>query len=214
MRTATRGGWVWVVVALLIGAFIGGGGGLDVLAQATPGATGTVPPPSVTVAPPTGTAPATGTAPVGGSTGSAGPGAPAGQTPVSGVATGDGRLTITVVERAISDTEVDLGDPGDSIGDLIAFGNPVYDAANQQEIGRSQGSCVRAVVGQVYECAFTVVLPDGQLSVQGPFADSGDTVLAITGGTGDYAGARGEMGLSARDDEGAEYDFVFSIIEQ
>ena len=38
----------------------------------------------------------------------------------------------------------------------------------------------------------------GQLTVEGPFYDSGDSVLAITGGTGEFAGALGEMALSAR----------------
>jgi allene oxide cyclase len=34
------------------------------------------------------------------------------------------------------------------------------------------------------------------LTVEGPFYDKGDSVLAITGGTGEYAGVRGEMVLS------------------
>ena len=35
--------------------------------------------------------------------------------------------TIVVVERAETDTAIDLGEAGDTIGDLIVFGNPVYD---------------------------------------------------------------------------------------
>jgi hypothetical protein len=47
--------------------------------------------------------------------------------------------------------------------------------------------------------------------VQGPFYDKGDSVLAITGGTGKYAGARGEMKLHYRNEKGTEYDFVYEL---
>jgi hypothetical protein len=37
-------------------------------------------------------------------------------------------------------------------------------------------------------------------------------VLAITGGTGAYAEARGEMQLHARNAAGSEYDFTYRIL--
>jgi hypothetical protein len=49
--------------------------------------------------------------------------------------------------------------------------------------------------------------------VQGPFYDDlRDSQLSITGGTGAYANARGEMTLHARDELGTEFDFVYHII--
>jgi hypothetical protein len=39
----------------------------------------------------------------------------------------------------------------------------------------------------------------------------GDSVLAITGGTGKYAAARGQMKLHARDSKGTAYDFVYEL---
>jgi hypothetical protein len=51
------------------------------------------------------------------------------------------------------------------------------------------------VPGQAWECFWTLSLDKGQLTVEGPFYDSGDSVLAITGGTGEFAGALGEMAL-------------------
>ena len=51
----------------------------------------------------------------------------------------------------------------------------------------------------------------GQLTVEGPFYDTKDSVLAVTGGTGDYATARGEKKLHARDAKGSEYDFVYTL---
>jgi allene oxide cyclase len=122
-----------------------------------------------------------------------------------------GGLVLRVVERAETDTVIDLGATGDSIGDLLAFGNTVYDPSNQTALGGDQGSCVRTVVGASWECMFTLVLPDGQITVEGPFYDAGDSVLAITGGTGNYRDARGQMTLHARNDQGTEYDFTYEI---
>jgi hypothetical protein len=55
------------------------------------------------------------------------------------------------------------------------------------------------------------LLADGQVTAEGPFLDAGDSVLAVTGGTGKYAGARGEMTLHARNDKGTEYDFNYRL---
>jgi allene oxide cyclase len=59
--------------------------------------------------------------------------------------------------------------------------------------------------------SWTLNLEKGQLTVEGPFYDSADSVLAITGGTGEFAGARGEMALSARGTKGDAYNFVYRI---
>ncbi|HEX4705408.1 MAG TPA: allene oxide cyclase family protein [Pseudonocardiaceae bacterium] len=117
----------------------------------------------------------------------------------------------TVVEHAITDTVVDTGPAGDSLGDLLAFGNPIFDAHNHEQIGNDQGSCVRTKVGAAWECSWTTILPGGSLVVEGPFYDHADSVLAITGGTGRWATARGQMGLHARDAAGSAYDFNFQV---
>jgi hypothetical protein len=122
-----------------------------------------------------------------------------------------GGIVLRVVERAETDTVIDLGASGDSIGDLLAFGNPIYDPANQIQLGDNQGHCVRTVVGQSWECTWTLILPEGQITVEGPFYDDGDSVLAITGGTGAYRAARGQMTLHARNADGTEYDFTYEI---
>jgi hypothetical protein len=49
--------------------------------------------------------------------------------------------------------------------------------------------------------------------VQGPFYDTEDSELAITGGTGEYENASGTMSLHARNDKGAEYDFTYDVNE-
>jgi hypothetical protein len=118
---------------------------------------------------------------------------------------------IVVVERAVSDTVIDQGPTGDSLGDQLAFGNPVYDRTNSHKVGRDQGSCVRTVVGKSWECSFTTVLAKGALVVEGPFYDTRDSVLAITGGTGSYSRARGVMHLHARNAKGTAFTFRFVV---
>ncbi len=119
--------------------------------------------------------------------------------------------TFTVVERAVTDTTADTGPVGDSLGDVLAFANPVYNAANTTKVGSDNGSCIRTAVGAAYECTWTTTLPGGSLVVTGPFYDTKDSILAITGGTGKYEGADGQMRLHARDAKGSAYDFTFSV---
>jgi hypothetical protein len=115
------------------------------------------------------------------------------------------------VEHAVTDATAHIGKDADNRGDVLTFSNDVYDAANKLKVGTDQGYCIRIVVGQSFECNWTLILPGGQITVEGPFLDTGDSTLAITGGTGKYAGVRGEMKLHARDAKGSEYDFVYSL---
>ncbi len=118
--------------------------------------------------------------------------------------------TIHVVEHAITDTEVPAKD---ALGNQLVFHNPIFDAANKKQVGEDNGNCVRTVVGKVWECFWTIFLPAGQITVEGPFYDSGaDSLLAITGGTGSYQTARGQMKLHARGNPlGSEYDFIYML---
>jgi len=121
------------------------------------------------------------------------------------------KTTMKVVERATTDTVGDVAPEGDSVGDVLGFANEVYDEANQSKVGTDNGACVRTAAPGAWECIWTLTLSDGQITVEGPFLDAGDSTLAITGGTGVYAQARGEMLLHARNAEGSEYDFTSSI---
>src|ERR1700722_6094006 len=116
------------------------------------------------------------------------------------------------VERALTDTTIDLGAKGDSVGDLLTFANPIYDAANRTKLGSDQGYCVRVVVGKSWECFWTLMLADGEITVEGPFYDTGDSVMVITGGTGKYGGAKGAMKLHSRDAKSTSYDFLYELL--
>ena len=120
--------------------------------------------------------------------------------------------TIHVVEHAITDTVVDIGPKGDSRGDILAFANPVFDEADKKQVGSDNGHCIRTIPGKAYECFWTVFLPAGQITVEGPFFDNADSLLAITGGTGVYQDVRGQMKLHARGNPvGSEYDFIYML---
>jgi hypothetical protein len=57
-----------------------------------------------------------------------------------------------------------------------------------------------------------LVLKAGQITVEGPLMDSGDSLLAVTGGTGKYAGARGSLKLHPRDATPTGYDFIYDLL--
>jgi allene oxide cyclase len=119
---------------------------------------------------------------------------------------------IQLVEHADTDATLDLGVKGDSVGDLLTFANPVYDAANKTQVGSDQGYCVRVIAGKSWECFWTLRLKEGQITIEGPFYDAGDSVMAVTGGTGKYVGAKGSMKLHSRDAKGSSYDLTYELL--
>jgi allene oxide cyclase len=119
---------------------------------------------------------------------------------------------IKVVERPVGETTVDLGAKGDSIGDLLVFANGIFDAANKAQLGSDQGYCVRTIVGKSWECFWTMTLKAGQITVEGPFMDEGDSLFSVTGGTGKYVGAKGSMKLHPRDAKSSSYDFTYDLL--
>jgi allene oxide cyclase len=118
--------------------------------------------------------------------------------PGIGIAGGPNYRAISIYDRATGETSIDLGAPGDSQGDVIAFDDPSFDPVTHVRVGNSRGQCVRTVVGVAYECVWTTTLPQGSLMVAGPYYDAAPSTLAIIGGTGAYRNARGEVLLRAR----------------
>jgi hypothetical protein len=115
--------------------------------------------------------------------------------------------TIRLVEA--HDTEdpvfVDVGDKGPSVGDVAI----VKDGLNREDGTRagefSQVCTVVAVAGSpltsTYECSGTIHLPDGTITQQGSFVPlKPDQLDAISGGTGAYRTARGDIETQAKAD--------------
>jgi allene oxide cyclase len=122
--------------------------------------------------------------------------------------------SLTLIEHVTSEEVVDLGDEGDTVGDTLVFNNELYDDKDANLVGSSNGSCIRTAVGKLWECTFTNSMENGSLVVEGPFEDSGTGTFAITGGTGDYSGASGQMTLTAAEDSTADspkWQFAFEI---
>ena len=119
---------------------------------------------------------------------------------------------VHVIEHATTDVISNQGEgAGDVVGNILTFSNDVFDQGNSTKVGSDEGYCVRLVVGESYECNWTTFLAKGQITVEGPFYDTRDSVLAVTGGTGAYANVRGSMELKSRSG-GTEYDFIFHLI--
>jgi type II secretory pathway pseudopilin PulG len=129
----------------------------------------------------------------------------------SGKARASKATVIHVVERATTDAVTNGDAETDKVGNVLTFANNVYDSANKRQVGTDQGYCVRMVVGQTWECNWTTFLKSGSLTVEGKFSDTSNTVLAITGGTGAYATARGEMNLRYHNKDGTAFDFIYRV---
>jgi allene oxide cyclase len=119
-------------------------------------------------------------------------------------------LTVHVVEHAVTDA-VSNGTQADAVGNVLTFANPVYNAADTKKAGSDNGFCVRSVKGKAWECLWTTFLANGQITVEGPFSDTGNTKLAITGGTGAFASSRGWMELNYHNKKGTKFDFIFHL---
>jgi hypothetical protein len=93
----------------------------------------------------------------------------------------------------------------------LVFNNPVFNVADTKQVGHDEGFCVRIAPKEgIWECLWTTFLRAGQITVQGPYYDTRNSVLSITGGTGAYRNSRGEMRLLSRNG-GKEYDFIFKL---
>jgi allene oxide cyclase len=120
--------------------------------------------------------------------------------------------TVTVTEHAITDTEVPVAPGGADVkGDILTFVNPVFNAADTKQVGHDEGFCTRLDPKQgIWECLWTTFLKGGQITVQGPFYDTKNSTLSITGGTGAYKNDRGQMLLKSLSG-GKKYKFTFQL---
>jgi hypothetical protein len=119
--------------------------------------------------------------------------------------------TVHVIEHAITDFEAPGAGGKDVKGNILTFNNPVFNTADKRQVGHDEGFCVRlAPKPGIWECLWTTFLKGGQITVQGPYYDTRNSVLSITGGTGAYRNARGQMQLKSRDG-GKKYDFIFQL---
>ncbi len=100
---------------------------------------------------------------------------------------------VTIADARVHSAQiVDTGAPGDSVGDVLVFDQPLLDE-HASRIGNNSGTCIRTRVGHSFQCQWTLTLEDGSIQVAGREFDEGESRIAIVGGTGKYAGITGEM---------------------
>ncbi|XP_018456114.1 allene oxide cyclase 2, chloroplastic [Raphanus sativus] len=87
------------------------------------------------------------------------------------------------------------------LGDLVPFTNKIYTGDLKKRVGITAGLCVviqhvPEKKGERFEATYSFYFGDyGHLSVQGPYLTYEDSFLAITGGTGIFEGAYGQVKL-------------------
>lgn len=147
----------------------------------------------------------------------------------------DRKSVFRLIGRDVASAWLDLGDPGDSLGDQFHFtsdliqpsrsgvGPPPRGAGAPQEtkIGEDGGACSVARIAPdgatTYHCVGTNSLPLGQITAQGlvTYAPGEEFrqepySFAITGGTGKYRAARGEIRIKELSAE--EVRLTFRVI--
>lgn len=108
--------------------------------------------------------------------------------------TGNGLKTLETIAdaRTHKASFVDLGEPGDSVGDILTFDQPLPNKKGKQ-IGNNSGICTRTRVSEYFQCQWTLTLDAGSIQVAGREMDNGKSDIAIVGGTGQYQGISGQM---------------------
>lgn len=108
--------------------------------------------------------------------------------------TAESTYTLVTIADARSQAAqvIDIGDAGDSQGDMLIFDQPLLDA-DMQEIGTNSGICIRTRPSHSFQCQWTLTFENGTITVAGREFDTGTSLISIIGGTGDYAGITGVM---------------------
>lgn len=111
------------------------------------------------------------------------------------------QVLVTIADARAGPAEVvDLGEPGDSVGDMVVFDQPLLNTQGKP-VGNNSGVCVRTRAGESYQCQWTLTLGNGTIQVAGKEADQGASTISIVGGSGDYANISGEM-VSVNNNDG------------
>ncbi len=110
----------------------------------------------------------------------------------SGDSNGDDHV-IRVLSITDEETFVDTGDAGPSLGDQFVFSSTLK--KHGEEVGHTGAACtLTSLERSESHCVGTAWFEDGQITVQGLVSEEASRfTIAITGGTGAYEGASGEV---------------------
>jgi hypothetical protein len=103
--------------------------------------------------------------------------------------------SIRVIAKFKETAEIDVGAQGFSLGDEVVFSGNLRQGG--ERVGRLGIVCTFTSTARANRveahCPGTATLPAGQITVQGLVVNRNLKVLPITGGSGQYQGADGEM---------------------
>jgi len=77
---------------------------------------------------------------------------------------------------------IDMGEPGDSAGDILVFDQPLLDE-DMKPVGNNSGTCIRTRVGHSFQCQWTLTFENGTIQVAGREFDQGSALRAATAAT-------------------------------
>jgi hypothetical protein len=114
-------------------------------------------------------------------------------------------IKLTEAHPDAQPTFVDTGKPGPTVGDVGVFRDEVLRADGSTAGTLRQVCTLVDLVGgpptSTFECVGSLALKEGTITIAGPFVPAApEQSAAITGGTGAYASARGEVTVRAIDD--------------
>ncbi len=114
----------------------------------------------------------------------------------------DHRTTLHLVSNTVDEADLDFNEKGPSLGDQFVFTDNLF--KNGKRVGEDHGSCTLVrITGTgasaefTVHCQVTLVLAAGQITLQGAVTFTGQgpqtNTVAITGGTGAYQTAHGQV---------------------
>ena len=126
---------------------------------------------------------------------------------------------IRVYEHDTQQTSLDLGEKGESAGDLFIYSGDLFNKKGGKNIGRAAGQCLTVSTGSVHAesiCSVHMTLASGKIIAEG-LANTADifggktVTIPITGGTGIYRNARGYATGSVPQDVPNYTDAIFVL---
>jgi hypothetical protein len=120
-----------------------------------------------------------------------------------------GGRTLTLVERAGAQAMIDVGPKGDSPGDAFMSENAIYDSSDKHLIGRDHLRCEEGI--HTFTCEATGQLfGHGKIRIAGTVFTENENTYPITGGTGAFRGAGGQLTTFTVNDTTTVLFFQFS----
>lgn len=117
----------------------------------------------------------------------------------------EGAEHIVLIAREVRSAGVDLPPTGDSAGDTAYFEEVLWNRARTTRVGRDAAHCTFGI--RTFECGGTLLLAGrGKINVHGVLFADRDSVLPVTGGTGQFAHADGVFVVTNINDTTTRYD--------